>query len=151
MWNLVSSVAKLSSTPGLIWTVTEVVYSATRNKFENENNTNENINDAVHQNNMEIYKQKQIRRFKDKYNVEIKFYGGKIEDKEDEVSICIASPWFSKKVTTSYQKDSKLSLSEKIFIVNTNENDSITLLEQETDEIIQLINILKKEKDESIN
>jgi len=92
-------------------------------KSEAKETTKREKNNTIYQD-IKAYKKMQVKRFKEKYNVDINFHGGTVNGKD---------------------------LSEKISITKENEIDTITILEKETEEIIKLIEILELEKHETIN
>ncbi|RYA24551.1 hypothetical protein CRU96_02650 [Malaciobacter halophilus] len=86
-------------------------------KIEKNNKTYQEI---------QSYKKKQIKRLKDKYNIDIEFNSATIGG--------------------SYKH---LKTAEKIKVNKTQEVDTISMLEDETDELIKLIGILEVEKHET--
>jgi len=115
--------------------VTEDEYETTTysNKSEKEDElvktTKIEKNNKIYED-IKVYKSKQVKRFKDKYDVDIKFYGGKSKSSSGKSSF-------------------ETSLSEKISVNKKDELDTVSLLEQETEEMIKLIGKLEVSKYET--
>lgn len=94
------------------------------------------------------YKKQQIKRLKDKYYVDIKFYGGKSKSSSGINSIGF-SPFFGVDGVSMAKEILEIELSEKISVSENNEIDTISILEQEAEEIIKLIGKLEVDKYEA--
>ncbi len=122
-------------------------------KYEAEREAKADQNEKIYQD-IELYKKKQIKRLKEKYDVDIKFYGGKSYDSKfknsSSINFIMLSPFFSAAAIAIAQKSSEIKLSEKITVNKKSEVDTVSILENETDEIIKLIGELEVMKYESI-
>jgi hypothetical protein len=102
-------------------------------------------NNKIHQD-IKAYKSKQVKRFKDKYDIDINFYSDKSKSSSEVNSIfgafggvAIAKELFEN------------GLSEKISVNKKDEVDIISTLEQETEDMIKLIGKLEVKKYEATN
>jgi len=99
---------------------------------------------------IKAYKNKQVKRFKDKYDVDIKFYGTESKRSLGINSIALNS-MFGLARTPMAQELHETDPSGKISVNKNTENDTISILEQETEDMIKLIGELEVTKFETIN
>jgi len=103
-------------------------------------------NNKIYQD-IKAYKSKQVKRFKDKYDVDIKFYGGKSKSSSGINSI-VLNQFFGVAIAKELSEN---DLSEKISVNKKNEVDTISMLKEETEEMIKLIGKLEVKKYESVS
>ncbi|UCN00125.1 hypothetical protein LCX93_11445 [Sulfurimonas sp. SWIR-19] len=122
MWGLVGWIGAAVAAATTVYNIYEEKGESTSESERFKKNKTEKNNKIFQE--IQKYKNKQIKRFKDKYGIDIKFYGGRF---------------------------SKGKLKEKIVINKNYKIDTISFLEQETEEILKLIKEIEVEKYESVN
>jgi Tfp pilus assembly protein PilP len=163
MWGLAAAFGPIGWVVAAVGTAA-TVYAATNSNDEYETSTYSDKserksealkatrtekNNKIHQD-IKAYKSKQIKRLKDKYDVDIKFYGGRLKSSSGISSSvtglagALAGVAIAKEL---FEND----LSEKVSVSKNNEIDTISILEQETEEMIKLIGKLEIKKYETTN
>jgi len=103
-------------------------------------------NNKIYQD-IKAYKSKQTKRMKDKYGVDIKFHSGTSSiDQGIDSNALNTAPIVV--VTETLEDMLKTSCSEKISVSKRDEVDRTAILEQETEEVIKLIEQLEVKKHE---
>lgn len=122
------------------------------NKSEKENEAKEENriekNNKIYQE-IESYKEKQIKRLKDKYDVDIEFSSATIGENNFVINSIILNPILGVTASKLSHEIFNKKTAEKIKINKTEEVNTITILEDENEELIKLIEKLEVEKYET--